>query len=273
MIERYAVIGNPVEHSQSPFIHAEFARAEHRSLHYERLLAPLDRFDEVAAAFFSSGGKGLNVTLPFKEAAYRYASEVSERAQLSCAVNTLTNHNGHIHGDNTDGVGLVRDIMHNLDVSIAGKKILILGAGGAVRGVLGTLLEQHPSNLTIANRTLQKAQAVVQAFSHLGPCQAVDYPALAGLSFDIVINATSASLQNTLPPIPVGLFNKHSLAYDMVYQRGLTLFLQRAQAEHAAMLADGLGMLVEQAVESYYIWHHLRPHSQPVMNQLRHILA
>ncbi|BEV72024.1 MULTISPECIES: shikimate dehydrogenase [unclassified Paludibacterium] len=275
MTERYAVIGNPVDHSQSPFIHAEFARAENRSIRYERLQAATDRFADVVAAFVKTGGCGLNVTLPFKGDAYRLATELSERARAAEAVNTLTFRDGKVFGDNTDGVGLVRDIVENLDFPIAGKRVLILGAGGAVRGVLGPVLQEKPASVTIANRTLIKAEALVHHFEALGlgRCAASAYEQLAGQHFDIVINGTSTSLHNELPPIPHGIFTTRSLAYDMVYSSGLTLFLQRAQSENAGMLADGLGMLVEQAAESFHIWHGVKPETRKVTNMLRELLA
>jgi shikimate dehydrogenase len=273
MSERYAVIGNPVAHSQSPFIHAEFARVENRSIRYERLQAALDRFVDVVSAFAKTGGCGLNVTLPFKGEAVRYATELSERARVAQAVNTLTFRDGAVLGDNTDGVGLVRDIVDNLDFPIADKHVLILGAGGAVRGVLGPLLEEHPASMTIANRTLIKAEALVHHFAPLGVCRAVSYEQLDGQHFDIVINGTSSSLNNELPPIPHGLFTARTLAYDMVYSSGLTMFLQRAQSENAGMLADGLGMLVEQAAESFYLWHGVKPETRKVTNMLRELLA
>jgi shikimate dehydrogenase len=273
MTERYAVIGNPVAHSQSPFIHTEFARAENRSIRYERLLAATDRFVDVVTAFIKTGGCGLNVTLPFKGEAFRYATEVSERARAAEAVNTLTFRDGKVYGDNTDGVGLVRDIVDNLDFPIENKHVLILGAGGAVRGVLGPLLAVKPASLTIANRTLIKAEALAHHFAPWGPCTSAGYDELEGRHFDIVINGTSSSLNNELPPIPHGIFSMRTLAYDMVYRSGLTLFLQRAQSENAGMLADGLGMLVEQAAESYFIWHGVKPETRKVTNMLRELMA
>jgi len=273
MTERYAVIGNPVAHSQSPFIHTEFARADNRSITYERLESAIDRFEAEVAAFINAGGAGLNVTLPFKGEAFRLATDLTERARLAEAVNTLSFRDGRIFGDNTDGVGLVRDIVDNLDFPIAGRSVLVLGAGGAVRGVLGPLLDQRPASLTIANRTLIKADLLARQFSNRAPCRALGYDALAGEHFDIVINGTSTSLNHELPPIPNNLFTARTLAYDMVYSRGLTLFLQRAQAENAGMLADGLGMLVEQAAESYFIWHGVRPDTRKVTNQLREMLG
>jgi shikimate dehydrogenase len=274
MTERYAVIGNPVAHSQSPFIHDEFARADNqRPLVYERLLAAPDAFVEVVTDFVEHDGRGLNVTLPFKGDAFRYANEVTERARAAEAVNTLTFRDGKVYGDNTDGVGLVRDIVDNLDFPIEGKHVLILGAGGAVRGVLEPLLLEKPASLTIANRTRIKAEVLANNFAPWGSCSVADYAELEGRSFDIVINGTSTSLHNELPPIPHGIFSTRTLAYDMVYRSGLTLFLQRAQSENAGMLADGLGMLVEQAAESYYIWYGVKPDTRKVTNMLRELMA
>jgi len=273
MTDRYAVIGNPVSHSQSPFIHAEFARQTEQTIQYDRLYADLDKFDEVVGQFIQDGAKGLNITLPFKGNAYRMATELTDRARAAEAVNTLTFKDGKIYGDNTDGVGLVRDIVTNLDFPIAGQRVLILGAGGAVRGVLGPILAEKPASLTIANRTLIKAEALAHQFSAEGKIEAVGYEALNGRQFDIIINATSTSLSNELPPIPAGLFTARTLAYDMVYSKGLTPFLRRAQTENAGMLADGLGMLVEQAAESFRIWRGIQPDTRKVTNELRDLLA
>ena len=273
MSDRYAVIGNPISHSQSPFIHTEFASATEQTLVYEKLFAEIGQFDTVVKAFFAEGGKGLNVTLPFKGDAFRFADEVSEAARLAEAVNTLTLRDGRIYGDNTDGTGLVRDIVENLDVPIAGQRVLLLGAGGAVRGVLQPLLAQNPASLTIANRTVIKAESLANQFRGVGDIEAVGYDALDGRHFDIVINGTSTSLSNELPPIPAGIFTGRSLAYDMVYSRGLTPFLRRAQTENAGMLADGLGMLVEQAAESFRIWRGIQPATRKVTNLLREVLA
>lgn len=273
MSDRYAVIGNPISHSQSPFIHTEFASATEQNLVYEKLFAEIDQFDAVVKAFFAEGGKGLNVTLPFKGDAFRFADEVTEAARLAEAVNTLTLRDGRIYGDNTDGTGLVRDIVDNLDVPITGQRVLLLGAGGAVRGVLQPLLAQNPAALTIANRTVIKAESLANQFRMVGDIEAVGYDALDGRQFDIVINGTSTSLSNELPPIPAGIFTGRSLAYDMVYSRGLTPFLRRAQTENAGMLADGLGMLVEQAAESFRIWRGIQPATRKVTNLLREVLA
>ncbi|KUM02402.1 shikimate dehydrogenase [Chromobacterium subtsugae] len=273
MTDRYAVIGNPISHSQSPFIHQEFARALGQDISYEKLFAELGAFRPQVEAFVAAGGKGLNITLPFKGDAFRFAQEVTERARAAEAVNTLTFRDGKVYGDNTDGVGLVRDIVENLDYPIAGQRVLILGAGGAVRGVLEPILQQKPASLTIANRTVIKAEALAHHFARYGKVEAVGYDALAGRSFDIIINATSTSLSNEMPPLPHGVFTARTLAYDMVYSSGLTPFLQRAQGENAGMLADGLGMLVEQAAESFSIWRGIQPDTRKVTNMLREVLA
>ncbi|KIA82113.1 shikimate dehydrogenase [Chromobacterium amazonense] len=273
MTDRYAVIGNPISHSQSPFIHQEFAQATGQDISYEKLFADLGRFKDVVDEFVAHGGKGLNITLPFKSDAYRYAQELTERARAAEAVNTLTFRDGKVYGDNTDGVGLVRDIVENLDYPIQGQRVLILGAGGAVRGVLEPILEQKPASLTIANRTVIKAEALAHHFARYGKVEAVGYDALQGRSFDIIINATSTSLNNEMPPLPRGVFTARTLAYDMVYSSGLTPFLQRAQGENAGMLADGLGMLVEQAAESFAIWRGVQPETRKVTNMLREVLA
>ncbi|TCW32278.1 shikimate dehydrogenase [Gulbenkiania mobilis] len=274
MTDRYAVIGNPVSHSQSPFIHNEFAKANGEDIRYEKLFAEVGRFEEVVRAFIAQGGKGLNVTLPFKGNACRMSTELTDRARAAEAVNTLTfTEDGRILGDNTDGVGIVRDIVDNLDVPIVGKQVLILGAGGAVRGVLGPILAEKPASVTIANRTLIKAESLAHHFADHGSVSAVGYEDLRDKHFDLVINATSTSLNNDLPPIPPGIFTARTLAYDMVYSKGLTPFLKRAQAENAGMLADGLGMLVEQAAESYRIWRGRQPETRKVTNMLREVLA
>ena len=273
MTDLYAVVGNPIAHSQSPLIHQEFARQTRQKMNYERLLAPLDGFAATVEAFIQSGGMGMNITLPFKMEAAQLATQLTARARAAQAANTLTFKDGEIIGDNTDGVGLVHDIMENLDVAIKGKRVLLLGAGGAVRGVLLPLLEQRPAQFTLVNRTVDKAQALAHAFSVHGEVEAVGYEALLGRQFDIVINGTSTSLHNELPPIPPGIFAARSLAYDMVYASGLTPFLQRAQRERAAMLADGIGMLAEQAAESFFIWRGMHVETRTVMILLREVLS
>ena len=271
MADRYAVIGNPVAHSRSPEIHARFAQQTGERISYERLLAPLDRFEETVAAFMDAGGRGANVTVPFKLEAYALATELSVRAQAAGAVNTLCLNGDIIYGDNTDGVGLVTDILHNAGVALHGKRLLLLGAGGAARGVLLPLLEQQPAELVIANRTLEKATLLVQEFSapH-GVLRASGYDTLAG-AYDVVINATSASLADALPPLDGAVFAAGALAYDMMYGREATPFMRFA-AGHGAAVRDGLGMLVEQAAESFFVWRGVRPDTGPVHVALRALL-
>jgi shikimate dehydrogenase len=267
MPDRYGVIGNPVAHSRSPLIHAAFACQTRQDLVYERLPAPTDAFVATANAFRARGGRGLNVTLPFKVDACRYATLLSERACAAQAVNTLKFDGDVIFGDNTDGAGLVNDLLRNLGCAVAGRRILLLGAGGAARGVAGPLLQQQPAQFVLANRTLDKAQRLAQDLG--GALEAGTYAALAGRQFDIVINATSASLAGELPPLPPGVYARGALAYDMMYGKGETPFLAFSRGDGAALLADGLGMLVEQAAESFFIWRGLRPDGAPVLQLLR----
>jgi shikimate dehydrogenase len=266
MTDRYAVVGNPVAHSKSPLIHAEFARQTGQDMAYDRLLAPLDGFAETVEAFRIAGGKGLNVTVPFKEQAFRYATRRTARAEAAGAVNTLKFDEGSVLGDNTDGAGMVRDLTANLKQSLAGKRILLMGAGGAARGVLGPLLAEHPAALALANRTVDKAQQLAELFG--GEFATSSYEALAGQRFDIIINATAASLKGELPPLPDELFNPGALAYDMMYGTE-TPFMAWARTHGAAQIADGLGMLVEQAAESFYLWRGMRPDTAPVLRMLR----
>ena len=265
----YAVIGNPIEHSKSPQIHTAFARETGQDMIYERLLAPLDGFTATVNAFRRAGGAGVNVTVPFKEQAFALADWLSERARLAGAVNTLTFTDVRIEGDNTDGAGLVADITRNLGFGIAGKRVLIMGAGGAARGVALPLLAEHPALLVIANRGVEKARVLQQQFSPYGVVKACDYAALAGLQFDLVINATSASLTGKQVPLPANLYAQNSLAYDMMYGKGETPFLAHARRHGAGQCADGLGMLVEQAAEAFYVWRKLRPTTAPVIAMLR----
>ncbi len=267
MPDQYGVIGNPVAHSKSPRIHAEFARQTGQDIAYGPLLAPRDAFVATAEAFRERGGRGLNVTLPFKGEAFRYATELSARARAAQAVNTLKFDAGAIVGDNTDGAGLVRDLVHNLGCTIAGRRLLLLGAGGAARGVIEPLRAQHPAQFVLANRSLEKAQQLARDAG--GVLAARSYAALAGAQFDLVINATSASLSGAVPPLPTGVFAPGALAYDLMYGDRETAFLAFARGEGAALLADGLGMLVEQAAESFLIWRGVRPDSSAVLRLLR----
>lgn len=268
MTDRYAVIGHPVAHSRSPEIHASFAHETGQAIIYERLLAPLDGFCAAVEAFRAGGARGANVTLPFKLEAYRYANELSDRARQAGAVNTLKFDGARILGDNTDGVGLCRDIVDNLKVPLAGARVLLIGAGGAARGVIGPLLSAGPQRVTLINRTFSKADEIAKHFSSIGPVEAVTPRGLTMQRFDILINATSASLAGSLPPVPVECFQPGVLAYDMMYGNGQTPFM--ALAERAgARTADGLGMLVEQAAEAFFVWRGVRPSTTGVLAQLR----
>jgi shikimate dehydrogenase len=268
MTDRYAVIGNPVAHSKSPQIHAAFAQQTGQDMSYERILAPLDRFRETVDEFQRKGGKGASVTVPFKIEAWHYATQRSARAENCGAVNTLCWSGNGIDGDNTDGIGLVRDIESNLGIAIAGKRVLILGAGGAARGVAGDLLGAAPAVLAMANRTEPRAIALASAVSRLGHLQVLSLAALPAHAFDIVINATSASLTDEIPAVPASCFAEGALAYEMVYGKGLTPFLTLAAAA-GARTADGLGMLVEQAAEAFLFWRGVRPETAPVLALLR----
>jgi len=278
MPDRYAVFGNPIGHSRSPAIHAAFARQTGQDLSYEAILAPLDEFPATVVRFKAEGGRGANVTVPFKFEAFLLANEHSDRAAMARAVNTLSFENGRIVGDNTDGVGLVRDIRDNLDTPIAGRRVLVLGAGGAAFGVLLPLLIELPSRLVISNRTIVKAEEAATILSGIigradwrsdKPVEVVakSFDDLVGESFDIVINATSASLKGESLPLPADLFADGALAYDMMYGRD-TPFLAFAR-RHGARCADGLGMLVEQAAEAFFLWRGIRPETAPVIAMLR----
>lgn len=270
MSDQYAVIGNPVAHSKSPQIHAAFARQTSQLIEYNRLYCEVGLFPETVQAFRAGGGKGLNVTVPFKHEAFALATRRSARAEQAGAVNTLSFHDDEIDGDNTDGVGLTRDIVANLGFTLHGTALLLLGAGGASFGVVGPLLAESPALLTVANRTVSKAEELVQRFAaHAAGCalSASSYAALSGKKFDVVINATSAGLSDSMPDLPEHLFASGALAYDMVYGKS-TPFMRFAQARNAAV-ADGLGMLVEQAAESFFIWRGVRPQTAPVIAALR----
>lgn len=269
MTDAYAVFGNPIAHSKSPIIHAAFARQTGQDISYSALLAPIDGFSEAVAAFAAAGGLGANVTVPFKEQAYALAHRYTPRARAAGAVNTLKFDADVIVGDNTDGAGLVRDLAANLGMQLAGKRILLMGAGGAARGVILPLLEQNPASLSIVNRSPDKALALATALSPLtGPTllSGCGYPDLTGV-FDLVINATAASLAGDLPPLPQGIFAPDALAYDMMYGKD-TPFLAFAR-NHGARTADGLGMLVEQAAEAFWVWRGVRPATSPVIQMLR----
>jgi len=267
-IDRYAVIGNPIAHSKSPRIHSRFAASVGHQLTYEALLAPLDGFAATVAEFVRGGGRGANVTLPFKLEAHALATELSERARAAGAVNTLCFEGERIFGDNTDGIGMVTDIVRNAGVALQGRRILLLGAGGAARGALLPLIEEQPAQLVIANRTPARAEQLAQQFSAYGAdLRACSFDAIAG-RFDVVINATSASLARELPPIPPGALDEGGFAYDMMYGAQATVFMEFSAAQGAAV-RDGLGMLVEQAAESFFLWRGVRPDTAAVFAELR----
>jgi shikimate dehydrogenase len=266
--DRYAVIGNPVAHSKSPWIHAEFARATGQDMEYGRIEAPLDGFERALDEFRAAGGRGANVTVPFKEQAFRYCSAPSARAQAAQAVNTLIFDGAAVRGDNTDGVGLVRDLSANCERKLAGSRILLMGAGGAARGVLAPLAQAGAARIVIANRTVARGQRLAASLAGF-PVSACGYDALAGQSFDFVINATSAGLEGEAPPLPAGVFARGALAYEMVYGRE-TPFLALARAA-GVEACDGSGMLVEQAAESFFLWRGVRPDTAAVLAALRRL--
>ena len=270
MSNQYAVIGNPVAHSKSPLIHAEFARQTGEPVSYGFLHAELDGFEDAVRRFRDGGGRGLNVTLPFKHRAYAVATSRSDRAEQAQAVNTLSFAEDVISGDNTDGVGLVRDLTINLGFAVRGARILLMGAGGAAYGVCGPLLEEAPATLVVANRTRIKAEELVARFAARSPAariRASGYDELEASAFDLVINATSTGLSDAIPPLPRDVFAPGALAYDMVYGKE-TPFLAVAAAV-GVTVSDGLGMLVEQAAESFFIWRGVRPETRPVIALLR----
>lgn len=270
MTDHYAVIGNPVKHSQSPVIHAAFARQTGQDIDYIRLLAPLDDFNSTVKNFFGQDGKGLNVTVPFKEQAWALADQRSPRAELAGAVNTLNmQDNGLLAGDNTDGVGLVRDIINNHGGQIHGKRLLVVGAGGAARGILGPLLDEQPAQLIIANRTEAKAVELANHFSDSQLVEARRLDALSGKQFDLIINGTSASLHNEVPALPDNIVATNGWCYDMMYTADATLFVRWGLEQGATKSVDGLGMLVEQAAESFYIWRGVRPDTSEIITTLR----
>ena len=270
MSDTYAVIGNPIAHSKSPEIHAAFARQTSQDIVYKRIFCEIGAFVKTVNAFRTEGGKGINITVPFKHEAFEFTTQRSARAEQAGAVNLLAFNADGIYGDNTDGAGLVRDITVNLGHGLRGKSILLLGAGGASFGVVGQLLGESPRGLVVANRTVSKAEALVQRFAAFASdCEisASTYAALAGKHFDVVINATSTGLTGGMPELPEKLFAPGALAYDMVYGKA-TPFMQFARARGASV-ADGLGMLVEQAAESFLIWRGVRPNTAPVIAALR----
>ena len=271
--DRYAVIGHPIAHSRSPRIHAAFAAAAGQHLAYDRIDAAPEAFEGIVRDFFDDGGCGLNVTLPHKESAARLADRLTGRARLAGAVNTLARQpDGTLLGDNTDGAGLMADLAR-LGIAVRGARVLVLGAGGATRGILGPLLEAQPAQLVVANRTAARAQALAADFGATAPAvggivQGCGYDALASLvaagPFDLVIHATSLGLQGEVPPLPHGVIGPASVAYDLGYGAGDTPFVRWARAQGVTRAEQGLGMLIEQAAESFFLWRGVRPDTAPL---------
>ena len=272
MTDRYAVIGNPIHQSKSPLIHGMFAKATGQDLEYIALEGPIGGFAGAVDAFRAAGGRGMNITAPFKLDAFAYATERSERAQLAGAANAMKFEGARVMAENFDGVGLVRDVVHNLKTPLAGKRVLLLGAGGAARGALLPFLAENPALLVVANRSLDKAAELTAIAEKQGaPAGQVVgccYADLAGQTFDVVFNATSASLRAELPPVPASVFAHCGLAYELAYGKGLTPFLQLAQSAGVKQLADGVGMLAEQAAEAFVWWRGVRPDTKAVIAQL-----
>src|SRR3990170_678024 len=267
---QFAVMGSPVAHSKSPRIHTLFAHQFKHRIEYTAIEVDPGGFAQALAQFRAAGGRGLNVTVPFKLDAFRLADHLSDRAKLAGAVNTIrVEPDGTVFGDNTDGAGLVHDLTKNLEVAIKDKKVLVLGAGGAVRGVLAPLLKHHPAQLVIANRTVSKGKELAEEFAHFGKIEACGFNELKGKRFDIVINGTAASLKGEVPPLPENLFANHALAYDMMYGDKATAFMGWALLHGAERAEDGLGMLVEQSAEAYLVWHGVRPETKSVIAALR----
>jgi shikimate dehydrogenase len=266
--DRYAVIGNPIEHSKSPQVHALFAQQTLQAMRYERLLSPLDHFVDSVHEFIAHGGRGANVTVPFKLEAFALAQELTPRAQAAGAVNTLSFSADGIKGDNTDGIGLVRDITRNAGVPLRNRSVLLLGAGGAARGVILPLIEENIAGLVIANRTQPRAMELAQQFSHCGvPVSPAAFEQL-DQCFDVIINATSASLSGQLPPLPDKLLAESGCCYDLAYSNQATAFVAWGQSQHAHKSVDGLGMLVEQAAEAFKLWRGIHPETIDIIRLL-----
>lgn len=268
-IDHYAVFGHPISHSKSPRIHALFAEQTGQKLNYAARDVPTENFAAETKQFFAEGGKGLNCTVPLKELAWAFADHLTERARLGKAVNTLAKQaDSRILGDNTDGIGLVSDLTRNHGITLTQTRILILGAGGATRGILAPMLERQPDCIVIANRTIEKAHAIANEFRLLGKVSASDYANLAEQQFDVIINATSASLNGDLPPLPANVLKSGGYCYDLAYGNQPTAFVLWGREHQALQSLDGLGMLVEQAAEAFYVWRGIRPDTAPVIELL-----
>jgi shikimate dehydrogenase len=268
--DRYAVIGHPIAHSRSPQIHSLFAQQTHQHMMYTAIDVAPENLAACVREFFAAGGRGLNVTVPHKETVIALTGGLSARAQIAGAANTIVKDaDGHLMADNTDGAGLVRDLTHNLRVAVNARRVLLLGAGGAARGVLAALLGLMPRELVIANRSVERALALANAFASLGPVSATGYAELDGACFELIVNATAASLHSQLPPLPPWVLGPTTICYDLVYANGDTRFTRWAREHGAAQAHMGLGMLVEQAAESFYLWRGVRADTAPVLSLLR----
>ena len=265
----YAVFGNPIAHSQSPLVHSLFAKQVGIDLEYRAIQVDIGGFEQAVSGFQANGGNGLNVTVPFKLNAWKIADELTDRAQLAGAVNTLFFQDNRIKGDNTDGAGLVKDIELNLNVALTDSKILVIGAGGAVRGVLAPMLEKQPESITISNRTKGKADALVEMFADYGTVSSTTLEQANLDRYDIVINATSTGIHGEVPSVSPQVFRGVSLVYDMMYGKNPTKFMQWAGQNSGAQISDGLGMLIEQAAESFKIWHGVMPQTSAVIGAVR----
>jgi shikimate dehydrogenase len=270
VIDRYGVMGYPISHSRSPVIHRLFALQTNQDLQYELLQVAPDKLEQAIRQFQRTGGKGLNITVPHKAAAARLVDQLSERASTAGAVNTIDFRGTEMYGDNTDGIGLLRDLDVNLGVELQKANILILGAGGATRGILGPLLEMQPQSLRIANRTLDKAEDLAEHFKRFGPVSACRFDAIpVAEPYDLIINATSAGLRGETPPYPEAAVSADTFCYDLSYGLHATPFCVWAREHGAARSVMGWGMLVEQAAESFHIWRGVRPDTAPVLKQMR----
>ena len=267
MTDLYAVMGNPIAHSKSPLIHTEFARQTGQDLSYSAILVEINNFAQAVTAFAAQNGKGLNITVPFKEQAWQFVDERSPLAEKAGAVNTISFQQGKTVGDNTDGVGIVRDLQQNHEILLRNKRLLVLGAGGAVRGVLGPILDEQPQSIVIANRTVNRAQQLVSIFNQQGKLKASGFNELDDC-FDVVINGTAASLGGEMPPLPAQCV-ENAACYDMMYASDDTVFMRWCKSNGANKVLDGLGMLVEQAAESFYLWRGVRPNTASVIDYIR----
>lgn len=268
--DRYGVMGHPIDHSWSPFIHGLFAKQTGQNLSYRLFDVPPQKFRASALDFFTHGGRGLNITVPHKPAAAELVNRLTGRAEQAAAVNTilLDDHN-ELLGDNTDGAGLLTDLTVNLGIELASRTILILGAGGATRGILAPLLEARPASLVVANRTPARATELAEEFAELGPVAGCGFDALESRPFDLIINATSASLHGEVPLVPSRIIAKHTICYDMSYGKGDTSFTRWAREHRARSAFKGWGMLVEQAAESFQLWRGVRPDTRPILEALQ----